>query len=137
VLDGIEFVEDGQVDAKQLNDLYRQIGWDKTGRRTDAETVEMLTRSFFTIAAWEGELLVGFARVCGDLYCVQVLDVITREGYRRRGIATRCMEHVVKHLKKSNYVSVTLTDGTGFDHFYEDFEFKEIDVPSRVWRPRF
>lgn len=135
MLDGIEFIENGHVDVTQLNDLFLAIGWDKTGRRTLDETTEMVARSYFTIAAWDGDLLVGFARVCGDPYCVQVLDVITRDSYRRQGVATRCMEHVVRHLKASKYVSVTLTDGTGLDHFYEGFEFKQMDVPSRVWRP--
>lgn len=135
MLDGIEFIENGRVDLTQLNELFRVIGWDKTGRRTLEETSEMVARSYFTIAAWDADIMVGFARVCGDPYCVQVLDVITREAYRRRGIATRCMEHVVRHLQASSYVSVTLTDGTGLDHFYQRFGFKQIDAPSRVWRP--
>jgi ribosomal protein S18 acetylase RimI-like enzyme len=80
--------------------------------------------------------LVGFARVCGDPYIVQVLDVITHPDFRRRGIATRCMLGVLGHLQRSRYISVTLTDGSGIHEFYARFGFRVIDdgTPTRVWR---
>ena len=85
----ITFTENGHVDVAQLNALYRFIGWDSQHRRTEAETIEMLRVSHYYIAAHTAEgTLVGFARVCGDPYIAQVLDVITHPAYRRRGIAT-------------------------------------------------
>jgi ribosomal protein S18 acetylase RimI-like enzyme len=79
--------------------------------------------------------LVGFARVCGDPYVAQVLDVITHPAYRRRGIATECMRRVLAHLQRSRYVSVTLTDGSGLQGFYEQFGFRvgRDGAPTRVW----
>lgn len=135
-LTDIVFTENGPVDATQLNALYRAIGWDYHNRRTDEETSEMLRVSFYTSAAHTSDgKLVGFARVCGDPYIVQVLDVITHPDYRMRGIATRCMKGVLAHLQQSAYVSVTLTDGSGLGGFYERFGFWLIskDTPSRVW----
>src|SRR5262249_54472983 len=61
----------------------------------------------------------GFARVCGDPYVAQVLDVITHPAYRRRGIARQCMRGVLAHLQQSRYVSVTLTDSSGIAGFYQ------------------
>ena len=91
---GLSFAENGTIDPLSLNDLYRLVGWDRGGRRTTDETAEMLRVSHYYIAAYAGDLLVGFARVCGDPYVAQVLDVITHPEYRRLGIATRCMEGV-------------------------------------------
>ena len=89
----ITFTENGPVDVAQLNDLYRLIGWDRRNRRTETETTVMLRVSHYYIAAHTAEgLLVGFARVCGDPYIAQVLDVITHPAYRRRGIAATCMQ---------------------------------------------
>ena len=89
-LSDIVFTENGYVDVGQLNALYRHIGWDSHSRRTEAQTTEMLRVSHYYIAAHTTEgILVGFARVCGDPYVAQVLDVITHPDYRRRGIATR------------------------------------------------
>ena len=136
-LTDIIFTENGPVDVTHLNALYRMIGWDSDNRRTDEETSEMLRVSFYTIAAHTSDgKLVGFTRICGDPYIVQVLDVITHPDYRRRGIATRCMEGILNHLQRSSYVSVTLTDGSGLDGFYERFGFRMISsgTPSRVWK---
>jgi GNAT superfamily N-acetyltransferase len=133
-LAGITFTENGPVDVTHLNALYRAIGWDSHERRTEAETAAMLRRSGYYIAAHTADdALVGFARVCGDPYVVQVLDVITHPGYRRRGIATRCMEGVLAHLQGSRYVSVTLTDGSGIDGFYRRFGFRLPRDVALVW----
>lgn len=84
----------------------------------------MLRVSHYYIAAHTAEgTLVGFARVCGDPYVAQVLDVITHPDYRRRGIATRCMRGVLAHLQRSQYLSVTLTDGSGIAGSINDSDF--------------
>ena len=77
--------------------------------------------------------MVGFARVCGDPYVVQVLDVITHPAYRRRGIATRCMLGVLAHLQRARYVSVTLTDGSGIPGFYQRFGLRVGTDVAQVW----
>jgi ribosomal protein S18 acetylase RimI-like enzyme len=124
LLNDITFTENGPIDLTQLNMLYQIIGWDTDGRRTDQETEEMLRVSYYHIAAHTSDgLLVGFARVCGDPYIVQVLDVITHPDFRHRRIATRCMQGILAHLRRSNYVSVTLIDGSGIDGFYQRFGF--------------
>jgi GNAT superfamily N-acetyltransferase len=133
----ITFEENGPIDIAQLNSLYRMVGWDDNGRRNQEDTLEMLRVSHFHIAAHaEDGRLVGFARVCGDPYNAQVLDVITHPDFRRRGIATRCMQGILGHLRRSCYVSVTLIDGSGSGEFYRQFGFQLVDVatPARVWR---
>lgn len=130
------FTENGRVDVVQLNALYRIVGWDRRERRTEAETLEMLRVSAYYIAAHADQgSLVGFARVCGDPYVVQVLDVITHPAHRRRGIATSCMAGVLAHLRQSRYVTVTLTHHHGLGDFYQRFGFRAIgdDTDTRVW----
>jgi ribosomal protein S18 acetylase RimI-like enzyme len=130
----ITFTENGDVDVAQLNALYRLIGWDSHHRRTETDTTVMLAASHYHIAAHTAHgALVGFARVCGDPYVAQVLDVITHPGYRRRGIATRCMRGVLAHLRRSRYVSVTLTDGSGIPGFYQRFGFRVCAEVARRW----
>ena len=130
----IAFTENGDVDVAQLNALYRCIGWDSHHRRTEAETSEMLRVSHYYIAAHTAEgTLVGFARVCGDPYVAQVLDVITHPDYRRRGIATQCMRGVLAHLQRSRYVSVTLTDGSDIAGFYQQFGFQLCKDVAQRW----
>ena len=131
----VSFLQNGHVDVEQLLGLYKLVGWDDRGARTIAKTQEMLTVSRFYVAASTADgLLVGFARVAGDPYVAQVLDVITHPDFRRRGIATECMRYVIAHLRSAEYASVTLTDGSGIDGFYERFGFRIMSgaVP-RVW----
>lgn len=136
LLADITFTENGLIDVAELNTLYWLIGWDKDNRRTEAETTEMLRVSHYYIAAHtlKGQL-VGFARVCGDPYIAQVLDVITHPGYRRRKIATQCMLGILGYLQRSRYVSVTLTDGSEIEGFYQQFGFRVFQdvVSARVW----
>jgi ribosomal protein S18 acetylase RimI-like enzyme len=133
-LANITFTENSPVDVAQLNALYRVIGWDRHHRRSEAETTEMLRVSHYYIAAHTAEgTLVGFARVCGDPYVAQVLDVITHPAYRRRGIATTCMRGVLAHLQRSRYVSVTLTDGSGIEGFYQRFGFRVCKDVAQIW----
>jgi len=133
-LTDITFTENGDVDVAQLHALYRLIGWDRHHRRTEAETTAMLRVSHYYIAAHTAEgTLVGFARVCGDPYVAQVLDVITHPAYRRRGIATQCMRGVLAHLQRSRYVSVTLTDGSGIAGFYHRFGFRVCNEVAQRW----
>ena len=130
----IIFTENDHVDVAQLNALYQYIGWDRHNRRTETETTEMLRVSHYYIAAHTAEgALVGFARVCGDPYVAQVLDVIVHPDYRRRGIATQCMRGVLAHLQRSRYVSVTLTDGSGIAGFYQRFGFRVCKEIAQRW----
>ena len=131
----VTFVENGAVEPAQLNELYRIVGWDRAGRRTSAETVEMLRTSHYYIAAHTADgALIGFARVCGDPYVAQVLDVITHPDHRRRGVATRCMRGVLAHLQRSRYVSVTLTAGRGLEAFYRKFGFEIYEDVALRWK---
>ena len=116
----ITFTENGPVDVAQLNALYRVIGWDSHHRRPRRKRRHAARQPLYIVAHTAEGTLVGFARVCGDPYVAQVLDVITHPAYRRRGIATQCMRGVLAHLQRSRYVSVTLTDGSGSDVMLRD-----------------
>lgn len=130
----ITFTENGPIDIAQLHALYRVIGWDNRHRRTEVETTAMLRVSHYYIAAHTAAgSLVGFARVCGDPYVAQVLDVITHPAYRRRGIATQCMRGVLAYLQRSHYVSVTLTDSSGIAGFYHRFGFRGCPEETQRW----
>jgi len=133
---GITFTENGAIDVVQLNALYRLVGWDRSNRRTVEETRAMLEVSHYYIAAQTTEgVLIGFARVCGDSYVAQVLDVITHPDHRRRGVATGCMCGVIAYLRRSRYVSVTLTHDGSLDAFYQRLGFRAGKDVLRVWKP--
>src|SRR5262245_19500427 len=131
----ITFTENGYVEVAHLNALYRLVGWDRDNRRTETETSAMLSVSRYYISAHSAEgNFVGFARVCGDPYVAQVLDVITHPEYRHRGVASRCMRGVIAHLQRSRYVSVILTHSNGLEGFYQRFGSQASKDIARVWK---
>jgi ribosomal protein S18 acetylase RimI-like enzyme len=133
---GITFAENVDVDAGQLNALYRLVGWDRSNRRTGEETRRMLELSHYYIAARTAQgAVIGYARVCGDPYVAQVLDVITHPDHRRRGVATQCMRGVIAYLRRSQYVSVTLTHDKSLDAFYQALGFQTGKDVLRAWKP--
>lgn len=129
------FLQNESIDVEQLIALYGLVGWHTRTTRTIKKTQEMLAVSRFYVAASTPDgVLAGFARVSGDPYVAQVLDVITHPNYRRRGIATRCMGYIVAHMRSAEYASVTLTDGSRIEGFYERFGFRTVtDAVPRVW----
>jgi predicted GNAT family N-acyltransferase len=95
----------------------------------------MLRVSHYHIAAQTTSgVLIGFARVCGDPYVAQVLDVITHPEHRRRGVATGCMRGVLGHLLRAQYVSVTLTAAEGLERFYRRFGFQRATDVALAWK---
>ncbi len=133
----MELIYDHTISASEVLSLIRSVGWDPHNTRTVEKTQAQLDRSYFKVGAIEDGKLVGFVRVCGDPYIVQILDLIVLADYRRRGIGTKLMEAVIQHLEHADYVSVTLTDGTRIKTFYEKFGFQKFatDTPSMVYRP--
>ncbi len=129
----ILFAENSDIDPEELNALFRLVGWDNQNRRTVSETRVMLDATHFYVHAHVNRKLVGFARVCGDPYVAQVLDVITHPEYRYHGIATECMHRIASFLSQSNYVTVTLLDDSGIPCFYERFGFRGIGEAPMKW----
>ena len=75
-LTDITFTENGLIDVVQLNALYQIVGWDQGDRLTEEDSVNMLKVSHYYITAHTSDKrLVGFARIWGDPYTAQVLDI--------------------------------------------------------------
>jgi len=134
-VDEIAFHEDCAVNVAELNTLYHMIGWDPTRKRNDRDTSAMLQASHYCVHASDtSDRLVGFARIAGDPYVAQVLDVITHPDFRRRGIATECMKRITAYLNESGYVSVTLLDDSGIPGFYDRFGFQSVKERPMSWQ---
>ncbi len=113
-------------------------------KRLDANLLagRVFNRKFFPLTG--KELSYNFAtddllqygtlpKVCAEpKHRVDILDAYHPE-YRRRGIATRCMRGVLAHLQRSQYVSVTLVDWSGFEGFYQQFGFRVSKDVVQVW----
>lgn len=117
----LEFSFDRIIDPKGLSKLMKQTSWG--GKRTVNGLRKMLRLSTIKLGIWDGNNLVGFARVLSDgVYRALIEDIIVDESYRGRGIGTKIMQTLVDKL--SNIEHVYLFTGTEkLQQYYKRFGF--------------
>jgi N-acetylglutamate synthase-like GNAT family acetyltransferase len=106
----------------QLLDLYQFAWWTK-GRKK-ADVAKLLRHPQVLLTAWEGKLLVGFARVLTDFtYRAVIADVIVRPGYYGRGIGSQIVKLVLKERRLRTVTGFWLYT-TDKQAFYKKLGFK-------------
>ena len=92
----VTFSETTDLDAAHLLRLFHQAPWAKN--RTVADATEMLRQSDLVLCAWDGDRLVGFARVLTDfVYRATIWDVIVDQAYQKQGIGTQLVQRMLNH----------------------------------------
>lgn len=119
-------VGDAALTASELNDLYEAVHWNLNDIRTDEQTEAIIRSSLAFVTARYGGELVGFGRLLGDAYIVQVVDVITAPDFQRRGIGQEIMRKLLENIPPG-VVGVSLVDGSGYPEFYEAAGFEHAD----------
>ena len=109
--------------------LYGLVGWNANGQRTPERTARALRASVSHASALHKGQLVGFGRISGDEYAAQIVDVITHPEYRRQGIATKIMHHLLDAANEQ-CLGLVLINGSGYSDFYERFGFTTADPTS-------
>ena len=133
----VQFIEnDPALTGEALNALYTAVGWNDDEMRTPEKTQLVLERAACFVAAWDGETLVGFGRLFADVYWAQILDVMTRPEYRRRGVAKEIVSRLITYAEKEQ-LSLMLIAAGGLERLYRQFGFAEADPATDVlmYRP--
>ena len=117
----LEFSFDRPVGPEELGPLLNQSDWAQG--RSAAGLEKMLRMSSLKLGVWDGNRLVGFARVLSDgVYRCVIEDVIVEASYRGRGIGTRIMRTLVEELSGVEHVYL-FTGGENPKQFYERLGF--------------
>jgi len=95
-----------------------------------------LKNSAFTVAAKDGDTVVGMARIVSDSgYVYFIVDVIVLPEYQRKNIGKTMMEKIMEfiHTKLNDgyYIQIDLLAAKGREKFYEKFGF--ITRPNDVY----
>jgi len=110
-----------EIPAADIQDLCASVGW---SRRDPELIARALANSLSVVSAWEGELLVGFARATGDkVFNATVWDVAVRPSHQRRGIGRLLMVALLEDLDQYDIPLITLYADPGRDGFYRRFGF--------------
>jgi predicted GNAT family acetyltransferase len=90
--------------------------------RTPEQLKASFENSFATCFAYDGETIIGKARVLSDGVCnAYVVDVWTYTPYRHQGIASQMMKHLMEKLE-GQHVYLFTDDA---QDFYEKLGFQE------------
>lgn len=113
-------------DSDEILALYGAVGW-----TAYTEQPEMLRQAFahslLTLAACDGDKLVGIIRAVGDGYSmVYVQDILILPGYQRRGIGTALMKEMLSRYEHV-YQKALMTDNTPKTiAFYRSLGFTQV-----------
>lgn len=109
--------------APDVRALLDQTTWG--AGRNEAQTAHMIDVSV-CIGAWDGDRLIGFARVLtDDCYRAFLEDVVVDNAYRGAGIGAEMVRRLLDRLAHVEYIMLT----TGEDRraFYQRLGFESSD----------
>ena len=113
------------VSAEDCNKLRNSAGWPQM----HLDQIETgLKNSAFIVAAKDGDITVGMARIISDGgYVAFIVDVLVLPEYQRKGIGKtmmgRIMEYTQNMLKDDYCIQLDLLAAKGKERFYEKFGF--------------
>lgn len=107
----MEIIEYQTYREEEILPLYTSVGWTAYTDAPDA-LHRGFERSLLTLAAYEGETLVGLVRAVGDgETVVLVQDLLVFPQYQRRGIGTALMRAMMDRFANVRQLQL-LTDDT-------------------------
>jgi len=119
--------------SEDVQRLLKQTSW--ANDRDISGINNMLENSFLTLGVWDNDRLIGFARVLNDgVYRALIDDVVVDESYRRKGIGTQIMKHLLARLE--HVEEVFLRTGEEMIPFYERFGFAASSGVTMDWERR-
>ncbi|MEC4891217.1 MAG: GNAT family N-acetyltransferase [Nitrospira sp.] len=126
----LTFSDKKTLDPQQLLRLFQQAPWAKGRALEDAR--EMLRHTDLALCAWDGEQLVGFARVLTDfVYRATIWDVIVDQAYQKQGIGAELVQRILQHPRLKKVELFWLC--TRRPGFYEKLGFSSGEQTGMVW----
>ena len=108
------------VSVKELADLRESIGWN----RMDNEYKNPLLTSYYHIAVYEKEVLIGYIDcVSNGVTDAYIQDLMVHPDYQRRGIGTELMTIMINYLKQKHIYMISVVFEENLKPFYEKFGF--------------
>ncbi|WP_157972150.1 GNAT family N-acetyltransferase [Pleomorphovibrio marinus] len=114
-----------------LMNLFSQVDWAKNRKSRDVE--KMLSNEDWMVCLYDGELLVGFARIITD-GCFRGLldDVIIDRAYRSKGLGRKLMQEIMALSRPLD--ALFLNAGMEMEAFYVRFGFHKFEKLTMIYR---
>ncbi len=134
VFEMVKSLGPGQLEA--VRKLYVSEGWwYEADLEDEGRLGRIVAGSLFFCLALEGGDVVGMGRALGDgVSDAYIQDVAVRADYRKKGIATKILKHLVGALTESGHTWIGLIATPQSHNLYRRFGFEELEgnTPMRL-----
>lgn len=114
----IDFIEK-KPSAREYNDLTEAVGW---GREPEDITEEMFENTLYSVCAYDGESMIGFARIVGDgILFAYIQDVMVLPEYQGQHVGSCLMEYILGEISRRTVISPNIRTYLGASEGKEDF----------------
>jgi GNAT superfamily N-acetyltransferase len=120
-------------DRDQYFSLFQSTGWNDEYMLSKDELYLTLSKSFYNVAVYDGEKLIGFGRVISDgILHAMIYEMIVYPEYQGKGIGKEILKMLIKECKKNNIRDIQLFCAKGKREFYEKYGFvaRQEDAPG-------
>jgi GNAT superfamily N-acetyltransferase len=105
--------------------LFQMTGWNEEYRLSPEELYKAVLASWFSVSAYDGEMLVGFGRmICDGVVHSLILDMIVLPEYQGKGIGTAILSRLVERCTEAGIRDIQLFSAKGKAGVYEKNGFK-------------
>jgi GNAT superfamily N-acetyltransferase len=119
----IEYREGAAFALGELLALYRALGWRQN--LYPERVARALAASTRVVTAWEGERLVGMARMVSDgEFCLYLPEILLMPTFQRRGCGTELMKRLLAGYEHVQHNVLLCDDGN--EAFYRRFGFGAV-----------
>lgn len=123
----INFSISKDIDIKQLEELYNDVGW--SAYTQDLEVLKQaILQSLDVITVWNDDKLLGLIRAIGDgLTIVYIQDILVLNAYQNKGIASELLQRILNKYKNVRQKVLLTEEASGVRYFYEKNGFESCD----------
>jgi GNAT superfamily N-acetyltransferase len=129
---GINFLSEIPA-SDQFWNLFQTTGWNEKYGLSADELVQALRSSWYVLAAYDGDRLVGFGRLLSDgILHAMIYELIVLPEYQGQGIGGKILERLVERCKETGVRDIQLFCAAGKRAFYEKrgFVARPDDAPG-------
>lgn len=122
----MEIREYGTYNEAEILRLYASVGWTAY---TDHPAVlrKGFENSMLTLAAYEGEKLVGIIRTVGDGHTIVfVQDILVLPEYQRKGVGTALLQAILDRYSHVRQIELATDNTEETIAFYRSMGFREM-----------
>ena len=125
-----EYTEEKRFTKEQVQELFESVGW--ISARYPQRLYKALMHSSTVLTVWDGERLVGLARVLDDSEMLaQIHYVLVHPDYQGQGIAGKMIEYIKEKYKNFLYIEGIPEDKKNVP-FYEKHGFQVMENGAAI-----